>query len=139
MKTFDVQSIEINAPLERAFDYVVNVRNLPAWTQAFKSARDGKAEMQSEKGAVEVDLLVTASREYGIIDWAITFPDSSVAKAYSRLVGNGPVSCVYSFVLTAPPMPLEQLEGAIEQQSRILQEELEHLREILETNSARES
>jgi hypothetical protein len=139
MKTFDVQSIEIKTPLGQAFDYVANVCNLPAWTHAFKSARDLKAEMRTEKGAVEVDLLVTASREYGTIDWAITFPDGSEATAYSRLVDNGPASCVYSFVLTAPPMPLEQLEGAIEQQSRILREELERLREVLETSSAQES
>jgi hypothetical protein len=139
MKTFDVQSIEIKAPVGQAFDYVANVRNLPAWTQAFKSTRDGKAEMRTEKGAVEVDLRVTASREYGTIDWAITFPDGNLATAWSRLVANGPPSCVYSFVLTAPPLPLEQLEGAIAQQSRILREELERLREILETSSAQES
>ena len=36
-------------------------------------------------------------------------------------------------------LPLEQLEGAIEQQSRILREELERLREVLETGSAQES
>ena len=36
-------------------------------------------------------------------------------------------------------MPLEQLEGAIEQQSGILREELVRLREILETKGARES
>ena len=139
MKTFDVQSIEIKAPVGRAFDYIANVRNLPAWTQAFKSTRDGKAEMRTEKGAVEVDLRVTASREYGTIDWAITFPDGNVATACSRVVDNGPASCVYSFVLTAPPLPLEQLEGAIEQQSRILREELERLREIIETSDAREA
>src|SRR5207253_648304 len=107
------QSIEIKAPVGQAFDYVANVRNLPAWTQAFKSACDGKAEMRTEKGAVQVDLRVTASREYGTIDWAITFPDGNVAMACSRLVDNGGASCVYSFVLTAPPIPLEQLEGAI--------------------------
>jgi hypothetical protein len=139
MKTFDVQSIEIKAPVGRAFDYIANVRNLPAWTQAFKWTRDGKAEMRSEKGAIEVDLRVTASHECGTIDWAITFPDGSVATACSRLVDNGHASCVYSFVLTAPPLPLEQLEGAIEQQSRILRGELERLREIIETSDAREA
>jgi hypothetical protein len=139
MKTFNVQSVEIKTSVRLAFDYVANVHNLPAWTHAFKSARDGKAEMRTEKGAVEVDLLVTASREYGTIDWAMTFPDGNMSMACSRLVGNGPASCIYSFILTAPPLPLEQPEGAIEQQSQILREELERLREILETSGARES
>jgi hypothetical protein len=61
----------------------------------------------------------------------MTFPDGSVARAYSRLVGNGG-KCIYSFVLMAPPVPLEQLEGALEQQSRILREELDTLRKVLE-------
>jgi hypothetical protein len=133
MKSFDVQSIEIKAPFGQSFDYIANAANLPEWTHAFKHVRSGKAEMRTEKGTVEVDLLVTASLEYGTVDWAMTFPDSKVATACSRLVENGPASCVYSFVLKAPAMPLEQLEGALEQQSQTLQKELERLRKILES------
>ena len=40
--------------------------------------------------------------------------------------------CIFSFVLTPPPVPLEQLEGALEAQSRTLAEELKKLKEILE-------
>jgi hypothetical protein len=50
------------------------------------------------------------------------------------MVPNGNDSFIYSFVLTAPPLPLEQLEGALAAQSRILGEELERLRRILEAN-----
>ncbi len=39
---------------------------------------------------------------------------------------------VYSFVLLPPPVPLEHLEGALEQQSRRLKEELASLKAILE-------
>jgi hypothetical protein len=64
----------------------------------------------------------------------MTFPDRTVATACSRMVPNGNDSFIYSFVLTAPPLPLEQLEGALAAQSRILGEELERLRRILEAN-----
>ena len=106
MKTFDVQSIEIKAPFARSFDYIANPGNLPEWTEAFKEIRAGKAEMRTENGSVLIDLLVTASREFGTVDWTMTFPDRNVATACSRLVENGPETCVYSFVLKAPAMPL---------------------------------
>ncbi len=118
MKTFDLPSIEIKAPFARSFDYIANPGNLPEWTEAFKEIRAGKAEMRTENGSVLIDLLVTAPREFGIVDWTMTFPDRNVATACSRLVENGPETCVYSFVLKAPAMPLEQLEGALTEQAR---------------------
>jgi hypothetical protein len=132
MKTFDVQSIVINASFDRAFDFIAAAENLPRWTSAFQSASDGKALMRSPAGSVEIALRVDASHKYGTVDWSMTFPDGSVAQAYSRLVDRGLESCIYSFLLTAPPVPLEEIEGALEQQSRILVEELASLRKILE-------
>ncbi len=38
----------------------------------------------------------------------------------------------FSFTLTPPPVPLEELEGALEQQTVILEKELEKLKGILE-------
>lgn len=72
-----------------------------------------------------------ADVERGTIDWTMIFPDGSAARAYSRVIAVGD-RILYSFVLTAPPVPLEQLEGALEQQSRTLSEELARLRRILE-------
>jgi hypothetical protein len=123
MKTFDLQGVEINAPFDDAFAYLADPQNLPRWTAAFKRVSDGRAVMQTETGSVEVALAVNSSREHGTVDWRITFPDGTVASAYSRLVDKGG-SCVYSFVLMAPPVPLEHLEGALEQQSQTLREEL---------------
>jgi hypothetical protein len=132
MKTFDVQNTVINAPIERAFDFIAATENLPRWASAFQRVSDGKALMQSPAGSVEIALRVDASRKWGTVDWSMTFPDGSVAKAYSRLVDQGSDSCIYSFLLTAPPVPLENIEGALDQQSRILVEELASLRKILE-------
>jgi hypothetical protein len=54
-----------------------------------------------------------------------------VAAAYSRLIPLNAERVVYSFVLLAPPVPLEQLEGALSQQTVILRDELRKLSTIL--------
>ena len=124
MKTFDAQTIEINVAFDRIFDYIADPQKLPEWTNAFKSVADGKAVMATPNGAIEIKLVVQAARNQGTIDWIMTFPDGSVATAYSRVVSPHPERSLYSFILLAPPVPLEQLEGALEAQSDILREEL---------------
>lgn len=131
MKTFDVQAVGINSTFEKAFQYIADVRNLPEWTSAFKKASNGTALLETASGSVEIALEVNASRAQGIIDWIMRFPDGSLSKAYSRVVEVEDSRCVYSFVLMAPPAPLEQLEGTLRQQSQILKEELARLASIL--------
>jgi hypothetical protein len=54
-----------------------------------------------------------------------------VARAYSRVVPEGKGHSVFSFVLLAPPVPLERLEGTLNQQAQTLREELTRLSSIL--------
>jgi hypothetical protein len=123
MSTFDVQAIEIGAPFSAVFRYIADPANLPEWTHAFKHVSEGHASMETPAGAVQVGLQVQASEPHGTIDWMITFPDGGVAKAASRVTAHGDRS-IYTFVLEAPPVPLERLEGALAEQSRILATEL---------------
>ncbi len=132
MKTFDVQGIDLNVPARTALAFIADPAQLPRWTNAFASVTPGRAVMRTPGGEVTIDLEVDASREHGTVDWRITFPDRSVASAFSRVVQIDRERCVFSFVLTPPPVPLEQLEGALEAQSRTLAEELRKLKEILE-------
>ena len=132
MMQFDVQGIEVQTTEKQAFSYIADPNHLPQWTAAFASVTDGRAVLRTPQGEVEIDLAVRSSEEQGTIDWIMTFPDGSTAAAYSRVVKLGADRCAYTFVLTPPPVPLEQLEGALEAQSRILAEELERLKEILE-------
>jgi hypothetical protein len=60
-------------------------------------------------GEVEIDLEVEASPEHGTVDWRMTFPERSVATAFSRVVEMDRERCIFSFVLTPPPVSLEQL------------------------------
>ena len=133
MSTFDVQSIEISAPFSAAFRYIADPANLPEWTLAFKHVSEGHATMETPAGALQVGLRVQASEAHGTIDWVITFPDGGIAKAASRVTPHGDGS-IYTFVLEAPPVPLERLEGALAEQSRILATELATLARRLGEN-----
>jgi hypothetical protein len=132
MRTFDVQSIELGVSWEKAFRFIADPANLPRWAQAFKHVANGAALLQTPNGEAEIRLEIAASAEAGTIDWVMHFPDGSVGHAYSRVITQGNDRSLYSFILTAPPVPLEELEGALEQQSRILKEELTTLRALLE-------
>src|SRR5262249_52141960 len=138
MRTFEIQGIEIDASFNRTFAYVAEARNLPEWTGAFKRVYDGRALMETPNGAVEVSLFVESSREQGTIDWLMRFPDGSAARAYSRLVAAEEDRSLYTFILMAPPVPLERLEGALEEQSRILRGELVRRKRILESRHSDE-
>ncbi|HYL79069.1 MAG TPA: hypothetical protein VEU96_33065 [Bryobacteraceae bacterium] len=132
MKTFDVQSVQIETPFQEAVGYISDAAKLPEWASAFQSVDGCRARMATPAGSVDVDLRVDVCTEDGSIDWTMTFPDKSTARAFSRVVPLSPRSVVYTFVLTPPPVPLEQLEGALDRQSATLRQELDRLRQILE-------
>lgn len=132
MKMFDVQAIEIMSSPDEVFTFVKEAANLPRWAHAFASARDGHAVLQTPNGAVDIALDVMAERSTGTVDWRLTFPDGGVALAHSRATGTTRGTCIYSFVLHAPPVALEQIEGALEAQIATLQTELVTLKSLVE-------
>jgi hypothetical protein len=132
MKSFDVQGIALDVPQEEAFAFIADPAHLPRWTSAFASATTRQALLRTPRGEVKIELGVKASAEQGTVDWRMTFPDGNVATAFSRIVEIDRARCVFSFILTPPPVPLEDLEGALETQSRTLGEELSNLKRILE-------
>jgi len=128
MKTYDLQGIELGVSHRRAFDYIADPTQLPNWTHAFASVTGERAIMRTPNGEAEI-------AEHGTVDWYMTFPDGSVASAFSRVVELSPERCLFSFVLTPPPVPLEQLEGAIEQSAKTLAAELKTLKQVLEAHA----
>lgn len=132
MNNFDVQGIELRVSRNKALPFIADPAQLPRWTNAFASVTPGHAAMQTPSGEVMVDLEVEASPEYGTVDWRMTFPDRSVATAFSRVVEIDRDRCIFTFVLMPPPVPLEELEGALEAQSQTLAEELRKLKALLE-------
>jgi hypothetical protein len=132
MRTFDVQGIEIVATRAKIFDFLKEPRNLPQWAHAFVSADEGRARIETSSGAVDVGLNVSADVETGTVDWQLAFPDGSVGVAQSRVTETTRGTCIYSFVLHAPPVALEQVEGALEAQRVLLQSELATLKSLME-------
>lgn len=133
MKTFDVQSIGIEEPASAVFEYVADPSNLPKWTKAFKRADTKTAELVTPNGAVAIKLATITQAEYGTIDWKMSFPDGTIGAAFSRVTPDGEDRSVYSFVLMAPPVPLEMLEGALTEQMATLADELVALKARLES------
>ena len=131
MENYRIESVRIPADFEKVFNYVANPANLPEWTHAFKQVKNGKAVLATPAGSVEIGLKTESSPSKGTIDWHMTMPDGTVASAFSRLIRESSDHCIFTFVLMAPPVPLEALEGTLNQQAVILKEELATLRRTL--------
>ncbi|MFY2822396.1 SRPBCC family protein [Ruegeria sp. MALMAid1280] len=133
MQTHDVQSVSIAKPVSQVFDYISNPAHLPEWTNAFRTADGTSAELVTPNGAVPIQLETRAFADQGTIDWIMTFPDGSTGAAYSRVTEDADNKAIYSFVLMAPPVPLEMLEGALDEQKKTLANELVKLKAKLES------
>ena len=129
---FDVQSIGINRVQSAVFEFIAKPENLPLWTNAFAKANQTSAIMVTPNGKLTIDLETKIAKENGTIDWVMTMPDGSIGKAFSRVSENDN-NTIYTFVLLAPPVPLEQLEGALSAQKVVLAKELKKLKKILES------
>ncbi|MDN5200232.1 SRPBCC family protein [Fulvivirgaceae bacterium BMA10] len=133
IKNFDVQNIEINADPELVFDFVAEPRNIPKWAKAFTKADEHSAVLVTPNGELNIKMTLNTSKTYGVIDTVMTMPDGSIGEAYSRVTpNNNGKSAIFTFVLMAPPVPLEELEGTLEAQKLQLAEELQLLKQILE-------
>jgi hypothetical protein len=96
------------------------------------SAGNGRARLETPAGAVDVGFGVTADADTGVVDWRLAFPDGSVGLAQSRVTETTRGTCIYSFVLHAPPVALEDVEGALDAQRTLLQSELATLQSLME-------
>ena len=132
MNMFDVQGVEIRAPRDTVFEFLRHPGNLPLWTRAFASAENGRARLETGDGAVDVGLRTSADARTGTIDWRLEFPDGSVGLAHSRVIETTRGTCIYAFVLHAPPVALARIEGALEMQRATLRSELAALKSLME-------
>jgi uncharacterized protein YndB with AHSA1/START domain len=132
MNTFDIQGIEIQAPRNQVFEFLRDPRNLPRWAHAFKTVDDGRAQLQTPTGVVDVQLHTSVQATAGTIDRRLEFPDGTVGLSQSRVTETSRGTCIYSFVLHAPPVSLERVEGTLETQRVSLRSELLALKRLME-------
>jgi len=131
IKNHDVQSINLSTTKEIIFNFIAEPKNLPNWTGAFKEADDKTALLITPNGELKIGLETKTDKELGTIDWYMTMPDGSVGIAYSRVNIGPDEKAIYSFVLVAPLVPLEEIEGTLAAQTEQLKEELIKLESIL--------
>ncbi len=130
-RNFEVLSIAIDSAYEKAFDYIANGDNLPAWTNQFVKVVGDQASFDTFSGIVDVTFEVHASREHGTIDTKLILPDGSSGWAYSRLMRNVE-GVIYAFTFVLPPMDEEALLQAHARQKANIEDELSRLKSILE-------
>lgn len=132
-QNFDVQSIGINAKPDQVFDFIAEPTNVPKWALGFSEVNGETALMETPNGKLKVGMRMIVNKDLGTIDTIMTMPDGSVGKVFSRVTENDHGnSAVFTFVLLAPPVPLEEVEGTLEEQKKQLAEELQLLKQILE-------
>ena len=130
---FDVQSIGINAHPDKVFQFIAEPTNVPKWALGFSEVDGKTAFMETPAGKMKVEMTMDSNPALGTVDTTMTMPDNSVGMAYSRVLPNdGGQTSIFSFVLMAPPVPLEEIEGTLEAQKKQLAEELQLLKKILE-------
>ncbi len=132
-KNFDVQSIAINANPDQVFEFIAEPTNVPKWALGFSAVDGETAMMETPNGKMKIGMKMYANLELRTVDTVMTMPDGSIGKAFSRITENdNGNSAVFTFVLMAPPVPLEEMEGTLEEQKKQLKEELQFLKKIIE-------
>ncbi|MDN5216356.1 SRPBCC family protein [Fulvivirgaceae bacterium BMA12] len=132
-KNFDVQSIAINANPDQVFEFIAEPTNVPKWAIGFSAVDGETAMMETPNGKMKIGMKMYANSELRTVDTVMTMPDGSIGKAFSRITENdNGESAVFTFVLMAPPVPLEEMEGTLEEQKKQLKEELQLLKKIIE-------
>jgi hypothetical protein len=131
MRLFDVQSIEIRAHRNEVFDFVRGPENLPRWARAFASAGNGRARLETPNGTVDVVLDVSAVAAAGTVDWRLVSGRRRGRRAIPRDRDNARNVHLQLRSARTPVAP-EQIEGALEAQSRTLRAELTTLKELME-------
>ncbi|MFY0600697.1 MAG: SRPBCC family protein [Cyclobacteriaceae bacterium] len=135
-ENFDVQSVSINVNPDKVFEFLAEPTNVPKWAVGFSEVDGKTAIMETPSGKMKVGMEMICNKDLGTIDTLMTMPDGSTGKVFSRVTENdGGASSVFTFVLMAPPVPLEEIEGTLAQQKKQLAEELLILKSILEEES----
>lgn len=135
-RNFDVQSIHIHADPTRVYEFIANRYNVPKWALGFSEVTEDSALMETPNGSMKIGLEMECNKALGTVDSILIMPDGSIGKAYSRVISNNEgQSAIFSFVLMAPPVPLAEVEGTLEEQKKQLAEELQLLKNMLETET----
>jgi hypothetical protein len=121
-------SVTLEVPYERAFDYLSDWRNQPQWAINFvKGMRKQGDQLFMTTPFGEVPVEWRTDRDLGTID--IIFPGNNVLP--TRLTAMGDDTLVYTFTFSMPP---DVSEEAFQEGQLGMEQELQHLKRILEAS-----
>jgi hypothetical protein len=115
-------TIEIQAPLPRAFAFLADAETLPVWAIGFAKAieRDGDRYVVTLASGERLPLRIDADAATGVVDF-VSLPAPGVeAPAHSRVVAHGDGS-LYTFSMhQGPDMPDELFDAQVAELEREL-------------------
>lgn len=125
-----IKSVRIACDPERAFDYLADLANWPAWAIVnVKSTRPTKDsewwDMMTPHGAARIRM--RAERRHGILDHDFHDPQAAWT-VYARVIPNGTGA---EFMMTFF-QPQSFTDSFFDEQIKLVDVELEKLKEILE-------
>jgi hypothetical protein len=124
-------SVQIARPADDAYRFVADAANMPRW--AFHNVKSIR-QLEPNQWAIETPrgpgkLVLHFDQRFRILDHDFVDPREGAWAAAARIVPAGANDCVYMITLVKPPaMP----EEAFHQGLRLVEEELQRLKAILE-------
>jgi hypothetical protein len=125
----DTQSITINVPPAKLFDFLTNPENMARWASSLCQSvtKDGDQWLLESKMG-QLKLRIVSNKDCLTIDYHITPPLPIKFVAYTRIIPNGQAS---EFLFTQFQLPLLPA-SFFEKQKESLKKELATLKDIME-------
>lgn len=131
MFTSVTKTIQIQCPIEKAFEFLADPANMPQWAihnlKAIEPATATSWRIDTPRGAGM--FVPHFEQAHGIVDHEFIDPKEGSWQVPARVVSLGPETSLYMITLTKPePMSAE----AFEQGMVLMDDELKTLKNILE-------
>jgi uncharacterized membrane protein len=120
----------VNAAAQVVFEFARHMENLPKWASGLSTGiehKEGKWIAQSPMGEVEV--LMAAYNEFGVLDHQVRLPDGTVVHNAFRVSPAGTGSILTFIVLRMPGATTEAFEADVAH----VRKDLNSLRELMES------
>jgi uncharacterized protein YndB with AHSA1/START domain len=125
----NTQTVSIEAPWQRVYDFLSNPEHLPRWAIGFaKSVRADSDGWLVDTGQAEIPVRIIADPDHGTVDFHMEPAPGATSVAFSRVMPNGE-GAEYAFTqFQAPGMTDEMFVGTV----KALTHELVTLKALLE-------
>ena len=129
--SFSMVGREFDVPVSVAYAFLSNPANLPKWALAFGDADEYSALLAFPDGThLRVPMKTKVSEEFGVIDWHISLPNDFLDVVRSRVYPTTDNKCIYELSFGKRPVADDMLEGAMQEQAHLVEQEFDNLARI---------